>query len=359
MLFYTYIKKKQNFQHNVCGDHIRSMTYTTYSYINYYDHRTIRVLILCDCFFFLPIGFKPEIMRHCEQALCQLPFEDPRLKMKGRFFYCRDEDNETQAKDDTEDHMSNSILLQKSKTKIYWEENNTEQIPIPKTTAQTHQKICQTDAVETEARGVQAGYTAIMVDSETQVYPHDIQPIKEEKRSIMDRLDWGGQRETYEYAPGSRFREVEDLRHSLSNSSQRHSWNRPVSPRRSEEHEHRLDASDDASRNYRLDSPVRNRDGFSSHKVRDHYIHTARTPEYHARSVERDDFHDRRSEHSRGESPMELESEDEYPDEHTFQRGGGSDWHGRVTRGKSHIQRGKHVGGRPYRGSRGSFRGKF
>ncbi|XP_072753833.1 uncharacterized protein [Anoplolepis gracilipes] len=298
-------------------------------------------------------GFKPEIMRHCEQALCQLPLEDPRLKMKGRFFYDRNEEDHT--KNDPEDHSSNSILLQKGKTKIFWEESNVEQqIPIPKSTTQMHQKICQTDEVETETKGVQVYVT--MTDAETQVYSHDLQQIKEEKRPIMDRLDWSI-RETYEYAP--KFREADDLRWSLSNSSQRRSYRQPSPSRRSvDEHEHHVDSMDHGSRSVRLESPVRSRDDFSAHNTRDHYNHNRYSPDYHRRSMERNDFHDRRSDHSRGESPMELEeSDDELVDDHTFQRE--HDWHGRgKVKDKSHALRGKHLGGKQYR-SHGSFRGKF
>ncbi|KAL6267456.1 hypothetical protein P5V15_000532 [Pogonomyrmex californicus] len=280
-------------------------------------------------------GFKPEIMQHCEQALCQLPIEDPRLKMKGRFFYDRSEENVT--KDDSEDHTSNSILLQKSKTKIFWKESNAEQpIPVPKATIQMHQKICQTDDVETETKSVQVYVST--ADFESQVYPHDLQQIKEEKRPIMDRLDWSA-RDTYEY--GSKFREVEDLRWSLNNSSQRRTWNKQSPSRRSEDREH-LDSMDHESRNVRLNSPVRSRDDFSTHSsVRDHYSREKYLPEYHRRSMERDDYHDRKSEHSRGESPMELEeSEDEeLMTGHTFQKG--SDWHGK---GKENIQEENRIG---------------
>ncbi|EGI60396.1 PREDICTED: serine/arginine repetitive matrix protein 2-like isoform X1 [Acromyrmex echinatior] len=298
-------------------------------------------------------GFKPEIMRHCEQAIYQLPVEDPRLKMKGRFFYDRSEENNT--KDVSDDHTSNSILLQKSKTKIFWKETNAEQsISVPKTT-QTHQKICQTDEVETETKGVQVRVTT--VDFASQVYADDLQQVKEERRPIMDRLDWSA-RDTYEY--GSKFREVEDLRWSLSNSSQRRTWNRQSSPsRRSDEQEHHLDSMNHESRSSRLDSPIRNNEFSAQSNIRDHYSHDRYSPNYQRRSIERDEFHDRRSNHSRGESPMELEeSDDELMTGHTFQRG--SDWHGRgkVSRGKSHNLRGKHVGGRSYR-SHGNYRGKF
>lgn len=299
-------------------------------------------------------------MRNCEQALCQLPYEDPRLKMTGRFFYAR---NEEDMKYETEDHGSNSILLQKSKTKIFWEENTEQPARIAKPAAQMHQKICQTDEVETKTRAVQA--TVLMVDRESQVHPHDIQQAsREERRPIMDRLDWGA-RDTYDYSP-PKFREMDDLRLHLSNTSQRRSWNRQASPSRrpdTVDHEHRLDPIDHGSRNARMDSsPLRNRDNYSGHRVRDHYGHPRYSPEYR-RSMERDDYHDRRSEHSRGESPMELEDSDENGGEdddlvtgHTFQRE--PEWHGRGRpfRGKSHIYRGKHSGGRPYR-SRGGYRG--
>ncbi|XP_018395710.1 PREDICTED: protein SON-like isoform X2 [Cyphomyrmex costatus] len=293
-------------------------------------------------------GFKPEIMRHCEQALYQLPVEDPRLKMKGRFFYDRSEEHNT--KDVSEDHTSNSILLQKSKTKIFWKESNAEQpTPIPKTT-QTHQKICQTDEVETDSKGVQVHVTT--ADFASQVYSDDLQQIKEERRPIMDRLDWSA-RDTYEY--GSKFREV-DLRWSLSNSSQRRTWNRQTSPSRRSDEQEQSDPINE-SRSSRLNSPPIRSNEFSAHSnTHDHYSHNRYSPDYQRRSSERDEFHDRRSNHSRGESPMELEeSDDELMTGHTFQRG--SDWHGRgkVLRGKSNL-RGKHVGGRPYR-SRGNYRG--
>lgn len=290
-------------------------------------------------------------MRHCEQALCQLPLEDPRLKMKGRFFYVREEEY---AKNDSEDHTSNSILLQRGKNKIYWEENVEQPVPVVRPTTQTHQKICQTDELETETKGVQASVT--MADFGSQVCPYDIQQAnKEERRPIMERLDWNT-READEYPP--KFREV-DLRWSLNNSSQRRSWNRQASPsRRSDEHEHHLDTIDNGSRNLRLDSSFTSRDNFSSHKMRDHYNHNRYSPDYR-RSMECDNFYDRRSEHSRGESPMELEnSDDELVAGHTFQKE--PDWHGRgkVLRGKAQIFRGKYSGGRPYR-SRGGFRDKF
>ncbi|XP_076757835.1 uncharacterized protein LOC143427509 isoform X3 [Xylocopa sonorina] len=309
-------------------------------------------------------GFKPEILRHCEHALRELPMEDPRLKMKGRFFYDPTKEN---VKNEQNVYSSNSILLQKSKSKIYWDEEEGGQhlISSLKQNVQMHQKICQTDELETSTKFVQASVT--MIDFEVQVYPQDLQhAVKEEKRPIMDRLDWNV-RETFDYTP--KFREADDLRWSLSNSSQKRTWSRNVSPsRRLDDREHRIDSSlDHSSRNIKLDSPIRSRDSFSGHKgsVRDHYVRERYSPNYRHSLDERDDFHENRSDHSRGESPMMLEdSAEELELEHTFQRG--TDWHGRgkMSRGRSsplikpHVYRGKHSGGRSYRG-RGGFRGKF
>ncbi|CAK9820327.1 hypothetical protein ANTQUA_LOCUS10593 [Anthophora quadrimaculata] len=310
-------------------------------------------------------GFKPEILRHCEHALRELPIEDPRLKMKGRFFY---DPKKKTVQNEQDLYSSNSILLQKSKSKIYWEEEEGQHLTSMKQNIQMHQKICQTDEVETSTKFVQASVT--MVDFEVQVYPQHLQhTVKEEKKPIMDRLDWNV-RETFDYTP--KFREADDLRWSLSNSSQKRTWNRTVSPpRRIDEREHRVDSVsslDHNSRNMKLGSPVRNRDNFSSHKgssLRNHYVRERYSPSYRHSLEERDEFHDNKSDHSRGESPMMLEdSAEELELEHTFQRG--ADWHGRgkLSRGKSsplmkpHVYRGKHSGGRSYRG-RGSFRGKF
>ena len=308
-------------------------------------------------------GFKPEILRHCEHALRELPTEDPRLKMKGRFFYDRKKET---SQNEQELYSSNSILLQRGKSKIYWEEEDGQHLTPLKQNVQMHQKICQTDEVEMSTKFVQASVT--MVDFEVQVYPQDLQHgSKEEKRPIMDRLDWNV-RETFDYAP--KFREADDLRWSLSNSSQKRTWNRTVSPpRRTEDREHRVDSVsslDHNPRSFKLESPIRNRDSLSSHKgsLREHYVRERYSPNYRHSLNERDDYHDNRSDHSRGESPMMLDdSSEELELEDTFQRG--TDWHGRgkSLRGRSsplmkpHVYRGKHSG-RSYRG-RGGFRGKF
>ncbi|KAK1137488.1 hypothetical protein K0M31_001995 [Melipona bicolor] len=308
-------------------------------------------------------GFKPELLRRCEHALHEFPIEDLRLKMKGRFFYDSKKEN-TQSEQNV--YSSNSILLQKSKNKIQWEEEEEQHLISIKQNIQMHQKICQTDEMETNTKFVQV--SATMVDFEVQVYPQDLQyTAKEEKRPIMDRLDWNV-RETFDCT--SKFREADDLRWSLSNSSQKRTWNRTVSPpRRIDDRKHHIDSVspiDHSSRNIKLGSPIRNRDNFSSYKgsVREHYVRERYSPNYRHSLEERGEFHENRSDHSRGESPMMLEdSGEELELEHTFQRG--TDWHGRgkLSRGRSnslmkHVFRGKYSGGRPYRG-RGNFRGKF
>ncbi|XP_017886243.1 actin cytoskeleton-regulatory complex protein pan1-like isoform X2 [Ceratina calcarata] len=301
-------------------------------------------------------GFKPEILRHCSHALRELPLEDPRLKMKGRFFY---EPRLQNVKIEQDLFASNSILLQKNTSKVLWEEEEENTTPFVKLNVQTHQKICQTDETETSTKLVQA--TVTMEDFEMQVYPQDLQQAaKEEKRPIMDRLDWNV-RETVDYS--SKFRQVEDLRYSL-NSSQKRNWNRNTSPhRRNDEREHRLESADRGSRS--IDSPIRSRDSYSGHKESREHYRDRYSPGYRHSLDERDDFHDSRSEHSRGESPMMLDtSAEELELEHTFQRGG-TEWHsrGKMSRGRSsplvkpHVYRGKHSGGRPYRGR--GFRGKF
>lgn len=321
-----------------------------------YKQSPFIVVILCDSVFLFPsVGFKPEIMRYCEQAVCQLPLEDPRLKMKGRFFCDRDEEHDE--KIDPVDHMSNSILLQKTKTRIYWDCNTDQPVISKAPTAQMHQKICQTDEVETETKGIQACVTTS--EFQSQVYPHDLEQVqdREEKRPIAERLNWNV-RETYDYTP--KYREMDDLRWSLSNSSRR-TWSRQESPGARTEHEHHLDSG---SRNLR-ESPARNRESFSGQKTRDHY--TPRySPDYHRRSTERsDEFHDKRSDHSQGESPMDLEekSPDNELIDFTMQRG--SDWNirGKPMRGKNFNQRRKHIvdyrGRPPYHGNRSGYRGKF
>ncbi|XP_043502839.1 uncharacterized protein LOC122524588 isoform X2 [Polistes fuscatus] len=288
-------------------------------------------------------GFKPEILRHCEHALRELPIEDPRLKMKGRFFF---DPKKADSKSKYEEYPSNSILLQKGKNKIYWEEEEVQQYDTSLITQsmQMHQKICQTEEIETDSKFVEARVD--MVDFEMQVYPHDIEyGIKEERKSIMDRLDWKTR---------DKPREADDLRWSLTNSSQKRPWKRTLSPpnRRSHDRDHHFEiipSPEHPSRN----SPMRSRDSYSRGPIREQYDRYS--PSY-KRSMTIDDFRETRSDRSRGESPMKLEDSEEDSDEiFTFQRemigwcgrGGG----GRPFRGKSNTTRGKYSGGRRGRGS--------
>ncbi|XP_015587802.1 serine/arginine repetitive matrix protein 1 isoform X2 [Cephus cinctus] len=312
-------------------------------------------------------GFKPEILRHCENALRDLPSEDPRLKMKGRFFFDPKQDDQ---QSDQEEHASNSILLRRGRNKIYWDEEEELQHAYSKKVGhQMHQKICQTEDVETGTKFVQA--TVTMVDFGVQVYPYDLhQPVQEEKRPIMDRLDWNT-RETFDYTP--KIREADDLRWSLSNSSQKRPWTRNSSPSgRSNDRDispmdNPVCSSDHGSRS--MGSPVRGRDHFLTHRGsrHDHYSRDSFTT-YRRSMEDHDDFHESRSEHSRGESPMAMDDSGEEIEleQDGYQRG--SDWRGRgfVSRGKQNMYkargnpRGKYLGGRsPFRGSRGGFRGKF
>lgn len=292
-------------------------------------------------------GFKPEILRHCEHALRELPIEDPRLKMKGRFFF---DPNKGDSNNKYEEYPSNSVLLQKGKNKIYWEEDDVQQYnaTVTKQAVQTHQKICQTEEIETDTKYVEARVD--MVDFEMQVYPDDIEEVaKEERKSIMDRLDWKIR---------DKHRETDDLRWSLSNSSQKRPWKKGSSPgRRSAEREHHLEtvpSPEHPPRNFKMDSPMRSRDSYSSHRgsFRDHYVRDRYSPNCR-RSTNMDDFRENRSDRSHGESPMKLEdSEEDSDDTFTFQREIW-DWYGRgkSLRGKTNnTTRGKYSGGRPYRG---------
>ncbi|XP_058809727.1 uncharacterized protein LOC131674929 [Phymastichus coffea] len=211
-------------------------------------------------------GFRPEILRHCERALRSLPTEDPRLKMKGRFFF------EPLKKDDKKDKAppgSNSILLRKGRTEIYWddEEEQTSSTGQPSSVHHimrritTHQKYCQTEETVRESVAVQAEETPKQTsDFSQQVVPHDLMPSQEETRRVapamimednrrmpsledirrpiddsrrvvledsrrtiveesrrpIDRLDWS-MRETYDHG-ADRIRDKDDLRWNLNNS---------------------------------------------------------------------------------------------------------------------------------------------
>ncbi|XP_063977024.1 serine/arginine repetitive matrix protein 1-like isoform X2 [Diachasmimorpha longicaudata] len=300
-------------------------------------------------------GFKPEILRNCEMALRSLPEEDPRLKMSGRFFY---DPTVEEPKIIKKEMTSNSLLVQRTKNKIIWDYKEEEKEKLPPK-LDMFQKYTQTETF-TEDNFTQTINET--VDFCCQVCPGDLDPpppvVREEKRPIMDRLDWSI-RDNYDYVPK---REVGDLRWSLSNSR---AWNL-ASPShldrevrtRSPERGH--DPRD--SRTFDL-SPIRSRDEFPhqsatvfSSRERDRRM----SPTFR-RSLEQQDEYANRSDQSRGESPSVLdESDDVEIIEDSFSR---DSWRGR---GKSFVQskarssRGKFsTGGRSYRGRGSGFRGKF
>ncbi|XP_015518366.2 stress response protein nst1 isoform X1 [Neodiprion lecontei] len=310
-------------------------------------------------------GFKPEILRHCEHALRDLPVEDPRLKMKGRFFFNPQKEDTTS---ESEERSSNSILLKKGKNKIYWdeEEERHSQITV-KSGVHVHQKICQTDEVQTEQKEVQA--TVITAEFGVQVNLNDLeQPAKEEKRPIMDRLDWD-MRETFDYTPKPR--EADDLRWSLSNSSQKRPWGRAISPPRGPEDRsfsRERTSSDYPNRTLTLCTPARSREEFSSHRgpiLRDHFIREPLPPSYRQNLDDHDEhFHDNRSDRSRGESPMVIDDSPEEIEEEpeVFARTTERIVLTKIPRGQSipvFKGRGGPREGRPFRGGRGSYRDKF
>ncbi|XP_012255981.2 serine/arginine repetitive matrix protein 1-like [Athalia rosae] len=310
-------------------------------------------------------GFKPEILQQCENALRDLPVEDPRLKMTGRFFFDPKKEDKS---NEHEERSSNSILLRKGRNKIFWdeEEERHSQMTV-KSSIHMHQKICQTDDVQTEHKHVQA--TVTTVDFGVQVDPYDLQKsTKEDKRPIMDRLDWN-MRETFDYAPKPR--EADDLRWSLSNSQKR-TWSRGVSPSRESESRglsRESTSSNDYLRTPTVCAPTCRRDEFPSHRrptLRDHYTHDS-FPSSYRQEIEdnQDHFLDNRSDHSRGESPMVIDDspEDIEEEPEVFSRSTERIMHTKIQRGKSippFKGRGAPRGSsRPFRGGRGSCRGKF
>ncbi|KAI4497896.1 hypothetical protein M0802_007012 [Mischocyttarus mexicanus] len=240
--------------------------------------------------------------------------------------------------------------IKKGKNKIHWEEEDVQQYDTLLTTQtmQMHQKICQTEEIETNTKSVEARVE--MVDFEMQVYPYDIEHgIREERKSIMDRLDWKTR---------DKPREADDLRWSLSNSSQKRPWKRTLSPpnRRSQDQDYHFEtvsSPEHLSKNFRTNSPIRNRDSYSGGSNRDQFVSRRYSPNY-KRSMNMDDFRENRSDRSRGESPMNLDedSDVESDETFTFQREVVG-WHGRggrSFRGKSNSTKGKYLGNRQHRG---------
>ncbi|XP_043466616.1 serine/arginine repetitive matrix protein 1-like isoform X2 [Leptopilina heterotoma] len=305
-------------------------------------------------------GFRPEILRHCEYALRDLPSEDPRLKMKGRFFF--DPSKESTA-NETAEEASNSILLRKGKNKIDWEDLE-ESLPSSKSSVQMHQKICQTEQVETASMGVQASVSVAHIG--IQVYSSDIhQPFSQpEKRPLTDRLDWS-MRETYDYS--SKMRDSEDLRWSLSSSQKRTPWGRAISPERPFQslNEHNLGPSSslssnisqsvEHSRNFNSELPTRDnftRPGNYAHTMNRNFDERINYRE------ERGNFREEMSDEIRGASPMAMDDPPEDLDlEHeNFSRESiGSSKAALFF--KSRAPREIPLGGRPP--ARGNFRGKY
>lgn len=320
------------------------------------------------------IGFRPEILRHCEYALRDLPSEDPRLKMKGRFFF--DPSKELTPNETAED-ASNSILLRKGKNKIDWEDLE-ESLPTSKISIQMHQKICQTDEVETASMGVQA--TVNVAHIGIQVYSTDLQQpfTQQEKRPLNDRLDWS-MRETYDYS--NKMRDSEDLRWSLSSSQKRPPWGRTISPERPFQslNEHNMGSSSNLSsninvgtsiehsRNFNSDLPSRERESFPSNRgtVIDHmrsgnYSHPMNR-NFEERVIyreERGNFREDMSDEIRGSSPMAMDDPPEDLDlEHeNFSRESVGSSKAALFF-KSRSPREVPMGGRPP--TRGNFRGKY
>ncbi|XP_008543212.1 uncharacterized protein LOC103568233 [Microplitis demolitor] len=321
-------------------------------------------------------GFKPDILRHCEMALRELPDEDPRLKIKGRFFF---DPTKNEPLNESVELKSNSILLQKPSIKQLWQEIKETRLEEIKPAVEVHQKYCQTDSKEFVEQCTQTEVE--MVDFSVQVHPGELQPpLREEKRPIMDRLDWNV-RETYDY--NSKAREVNDLRWSLSNSSQKRSWNtRGVSPS-SQDQDDRIMLSpghlshlDHDAREYhhRVPSPLRRADNYSLNRgptrrsFSPHERHFS--PDYRHDIERQDNYHESRSERSHEPSPIVIDDPDEIEiiEQETFSSHD-PNWRGRNSKSfgqtatpvhKSRSVRGKHSSGRSFRGrGSSSYRGKY
>lgn len=300
--------------------------------------------------------------------------------MKGRFFF---DPSKGLTPNETAEEASNSILLRKGKNKIDWVDLE-EPPPPPKLVVQMHQKICQTEELETASMGIQVSVSCAHIG--TQVYPTDLQQpfTQQEKRPVTDRLDWN-LRETYDYT--NKMRDTEDLRWSL-NSSQKRPWGRAISPERSLRplNEHNLNLGSGLSssmslgspmehaRGLNLEPPLRERDPFPGNRgpLLDHI-----RPGNYASSFgltleergnfcddignfrdKRDNFREEMDDQIRGESPMAL---DDPSDDLDMDQGGFS----RESVGpskaalffKSRTPRELPMGVRPP--IRGNFRGKY
>lgn len=288
--------------------------------------------------------------------------------MKGRFFF---DPTKELTPNETAEETSNSILLRKGKNKIDWEDLEETQ-SASKSSIQMHQKICQTDELETASMGVQASVSVAHIG--IQVYSTDIQQpfTQQEKRPLTDRLDWS-MRETYDYS--NKMRDSEDLRWSLSSSQKRTPWGRTISPERPFKslNEHNLGQSSsltaninpsiEHSRNFNSELPPR--ESFTGNRGSDHmrsgnYAHTLNRnfDERINYREERVNFREEMSDEIRGSSPMTTDDPPEDLDlEHeNFSRESiGSSKAALFF--KSRAPREIPMGGRPP--ARGNFRGKY
>ncbi|KAH0553983.1 hypothetical protein KQX54_006774 [Cotesia glomerata] len=243
-----------------------------------------------------------------------------------------------------------------------------------KPSVEVHQKYCQTDIKEFNDQYTQTEIETVDFGVQVHISEPPLPP-REEKIPIMERLDWNV-RESYDY--NSKPREVNDLRWSLSNSSQKR-WNRGVSPSSQDQDDRimlsspsRLSHQDHDSREYihRIQSPIRHSDSYSSNRGRNHRSFSPRERHF-SPDFRQNSYHENRNERSREPSPIMLDDHDdvEILEQEPFSHD--PNWRGRNNKSfgqnppvhKSRSARGKHSTGRPFRGRGGggssSYRGKY
>lgn len=142
---------------------------------------------------------------------------------------------------ETFNNASNSILLLSDTKNLFWDVDEErdcwvdEEADKRASTTAAKPKTCQKYSQTTTAETVSASVQATTTTQDIGVQVNLIDFPKEERRHVMDRLDWTA-RETYDY--GNKPRETDDLRWSLNNS-QRKLTGRGNSPvRMMDEREH-------------------------------------------------------------------------------------------------------------------------
>lgn len=109
--------------------------------------------------------------------------------MKGRFFF---DPTKKETKKEVKESASNSILIRKGRTEIFWDEEENKmsaaseiQEPLRRKRVISHQKYCQTETATMGEIGIQAEVS--MTDFCMQVGPLDLQPaVPEEKPREFD-----------------------------------------------------------------------------------------------------------------------------------------------------------------------------